>query len=123
MAIDTDDGLIDHAGRLPVVSFEADHATLSWPGLAGALRYNVYRGTLASLHDLGPDGAPADGYGSCLSGGDPNPSDLTLVDSENPDEGQAFFYVKSVVDAHGQERGLGATSAGRARSVKTPCLF
>jgi hypothetical protein len=52
---------------------------------------------------------------------DPNTADTTFVDPEAPPAGQGFFYLKSVIDAHGAERGLGATSDGRAHIVVTPC--
>jgi len=44
----------------------------------------------------------------------------TFVDTTQPDSGEGFFYVRSVIDALGDERGLGATSAGRARGLVAP---
>lgn len=110
-----------HGGNLPVVSFATDRVTLSWPLLEGVQRYYVYRGSLASLHDLGPDGAPSAGFGTCLSTLDPNTADASLVDNETPNAGEGFFYLKSVVDGSGTERGLGATSEGRPRTVLASC--
>lgn len=110
-----------HGGNLPVLDIAPDHETLSWPTLAGVSRYNVYRGTLADLRTLGPDGLPAMGFGVCVSATDPNNADTIFLDTQVPDPGTGFFYLKDVVDAHGQERGLGATSDGRAHTVLAPC--
>ena len=50
-----------------------------------------------------------------------NTADTTFLDTQVPDPGTGFFYLKDVIDAHGQERGLGATSDGRAHTVLAPC--
>ena len=110
-----------HGGNLQSVQFEPDHTTIDWPGLQGAQRYFMYRGTLASLHVTGPDGLPAAGYGVCASGGDPSTTDTTFADADTPSVGEGFFYLKSVVDASGEERGLGGTSQGQARTVLASC--
>ena len=104
-----------------MLDFAADHTTLTWPALEQVQHYNVYRGDLASLRVLGPDGLPAAGYGACMNAGDTNTADTSFVDPAQPEPGQGFFYLKSVVDSHGAERGLGATSDGRARTVLAPC--
>lgn len=110
-----------HGGDLPVLNVGTDHETFSWPTLAGVQRYNVYRGTLTDLRTLGPDGLPAQGFGVCVSTTDPNTADTSFVDTQTPSAGHGFFYLKDVIDAHGAERGLGATSDGRARTVIAPC--
>jgi len=110
-----------HGGDLPRLDFQADQVTLSWPPLQNAQRYPLYRGDLASLRVVGPDGLPVAGYGACVSGSDPDPADTMFADPELPSPGEGFFYLKAVVDAAGAERGLGATSAGQARAVLVPC--
>ena len=110
-----------HGGDLPALSVGTDHQTLSWPTLAGVSRYNVYRGTLADLRTLGPDGLPAQGFGYCVSATEPNTADTAFLDTQVPDPGTGFFYLKDVIDAHGEERGLGATSDGRPHTVLAPC--
>jgi cytochrome c peroxidase len=110
-----------HAGNLPRLDFEADHSTMHWPPLSGVTSYRMYRGDLASLHLDGPDGLPLGGYGTCVSGGDPNQTDTVFVDPDLPAPGFGFFYLKAVVDPKGAERGLGATSAGLAHTVTTHC--
>ena len=109
-----------HGGELPLLDLWAGGA-LTWPALEGAQQYHVYRGSLASLQEVGPDGLPATGYGTCISTLDPDLTDTALVDPELPPSGEGFFYLKSVVDGTGAERGLGATSAGKARVVLAPC--
>jgi hypothetical protein len=104
-----------------LLDFSADRATLVWPALDRVTRYHVYRGDLASLRTLAPDGLPAAGYGVCMDADDPNTADTVFVDPALPAAGQGFFYLKSVVDGNGAERGLGATSDGRARTVLAPC--
>ena len=110
-----------HGGSLPVLNVGSDRETFSWPTLAGVSRYNVYRGALADLRTLGPDGLPATGFGVCVSVTDPNTADTIFQDAQVPDPGKGFFYLKGVIDGHGQERGLGATSDGRAHTVVIPC--
>ena len=110
-----------HRGNLPKLSVGTDHATFTWPALTGIPRYNMYRGLLAALRTLGPDGLPAQGFGTCVSTSDPNTADTTFSDPAVPPAGQGFFYLKSVIDGDGLERGLGATSDGRAHIVLTPC--
>jgi len=102
-----------HAGALPVLDF-ANASTLQWPVLQGVQRYNVYRGTLQGLRS-------GTGYGDCASAADPNVSDTQLLDGEVPDPGDGFFYLKSVIDRTGAERGLGTDSVGVPRSVLLPC--
>jgi cytochrome c peroxidase len=110
-----------HGGALPRIDVGVDRSTLSWPALQGVQRYRVYRGTLASLRATDPDGLPSAGFGDCISADDPDPADNAFVDAQLPAPGEGYFYLKSVVDGGGAERGLGATSEGIARFVFTPC--
>jgi len=110
-----------HRGKLPSLTMGSDKRTLSWPALMGIQRYSLYRGALADLRVLGPDGLPSMGYGACISTTDPNTADTTFVDLDVPDPGEGFFYLKGVIDGHGVERGLGATSGGRAHFVIASC--
>jgi len=108
-----------HRGKLPALTLGSDKRTFSWPALTGIQRYNIYRGALADLRLLGPDGLPSMGYGVCIGTTDPNTA--TFVDPEVPNPGEGFFYLKGVTDGHGVERGLGATSDGRAHLVIASC--
>ena len=110
-----------HGGQLGTMAFDVDKSSMSWPALAGVARYNVYRGNLADLLVTGQDGLPAGGYGLCISALDADPSDTSFTDSEVPNEGEGFFYLKSVIDGNGEERGLGATSSGQPRVVAAAC--
>lgn len=110
-----------HGGAMEAISIGADRATVSWNAIADASRYRVYRGELASLANLGPDGLPAAGYGSCISDTDPDPTDTILIDGDLPAPETGYFYLRGVLDGTGVERGLGATSWGRARFVLAPC--
>ena len=90
----------------------AGTTTLSWPALAGAASYTVYRGDLASLPF---------GYGDCVSVLDPDPTDTQFVDAETPPAGNGFFYLKSLVDAEGDARPIGANSSGQERLPNGVC--
>ncbi len=109
-----------HAGALPVLSFDADKATLHWPALQGVPSYVMYRGDLADLVDGNGDGLPDAGYGVCVTGNDPNPADAVFVDAETPAPGHGFFYVKGVRDG-ATVRGLGVTSAVKPRAPAVEC--
>jgi len=98
-----------HGGALPMLDFGSS-STLQWPALQGVQRYNVYRGDLAGLRSGG-------GYGVCAG----SLSGTQLLDGEIPDPGAGFFYLKSVIDGSGTERGLGTDSAGLPRSVLLSC--
>ena len=100
--------------------FDQDRMTLHWPALQGVTSYVVYRGALSDLIDSDHDGLPDEGYGVCITGTDPDPSDTTFVDPELPGSGGGFFYLKGVVDG-GIVRGLGVTSSGLTRQVASPC--
>ena len=80
-----------HGGNLPVLNVGADHATFSWPALTGVSRYNVYRGTLADLRTLGPDGLPARASAICVSATDPNTADTVFVDTAVPRPGDGLL--------------------------------
>ena len=109
-----------HAGGLQQLSFDADKATLRWPALSGVAAYVVFRGDLADLVDNDADGLPDTGYGVCVTGSDPNPADAAYVDTEIPDAGHGYFYLKGVRDG-GTVRGLGVTSAVKPRVPAVPC--
>ena len=110
-----------HGGQISVIGFDSDKTSMSWPALEGVVRYSVYRGDLADLLVTGQDGLPADGYGICISAMDSNPGDTTFIDPEIPEVGAGFFYLKSVIDGRGDERGLGATRDGAPRGVAAFC--
>jgi hypothetical protein len=109
-----------HAGGLPQLAFDADKATLHWPSLQGVPSYVMYRGDLADLVDGNADGLPDAGYGVCVTGNDPNPTDTVFVDSDTPAAGQGFFYLKGVRDG-ATVRGLGVTSAVKPRMPAVEC--
>jgi len=102
------------------LTFTADAGTLVWPAVIGALSYNVYRGNVAALVDIGGDGLPDSGYGTCMTALDPDPTDTFFDDPDTPAADAGFFYLRSVVDAGG-EGGLGTTSAGLARVPTAAC--
>lgn len=108
------------AGNLSQLFFAADKTTIQWPSLQGVALYVMYRGDLADLVDTNADGLPDFGYGTCVTGNDPNPADTTHLDAEMPAEGKGFFYLKGVVDG-GTVRGLGVTSAVKARVPAVLC--
>ena len=60
-------------------------------------------------------------YGTCISVLDPDDTDTVFIDNAQPGSGEGFFYLRSVIDGLGDERGLGATSAGLGRQVAVPC--
>jgi len=109
-----------HAASLPQLFFDADKATMHWPPLLGIASYVMYRGDLADLVDADHDGLPDSGYGSCVTGSDPDPGDTVFVDSESPADGQGFFYLKGVRDGS-TIRGLGATGGGKLRVPADAC--
>src|SRR5262249_22069905 len=100
--------------NLEQITFDPDRATLHWPAVPGASAYVVYRGALSSLVDADHDGLPDTGYGTCVSGSDPNPSDTMFVDSLVPPPGGGFFYIRGFSEG-GLVRGLGVTSSGLPR--------
>jgi hypothetical protein len=101
-------------------TFLADHATLVWPAVIGAVSYDLYRGDTSVLVDGDDDGLPDTGYGACMTGLDDDPRDTFFVDADTPSVGEGFFYLLSAIDAQGNG-GIGATSAGLPRLPQVPC--
>jgi len=94
--------------------------TMVWDPVTDAFLYNIYRGDISGLIDTIPDGAPDGGYGSCQNTNDPDPTDTTYPDTENPLSGEGFHYLVSYRLISG-EAGLGARSDGVSRVADTPC--
>ena len=109
-----------HANALPQLTFDPDKSTMRWPALQGVPSYVMYRGDLADLVDGNLDGLPDVGYGVCMNGVDPNVADNMFVDTDVPFPGHGFFYVKGVRDGT-VVRGLGVTSAVKAREPQVAC--
>ncbi|ANM31801.1 hypothetical protein ABI59_22915 [Acidobacteria bacterium Mor1] len=84
--------------------FEADGETLSWDGVAGADRYNLYRGESAAANDLAC-------LGFRLTGS-------SFVDGLAP--GQLFTYLVTGWNADG-EGSAGSGSDGTPRLPAVPC--
>ena len=101
-------------------TFLADHATLVWPAVTGAISYDIYRGDTSVLVDGDDDGLPDSGYGACMTALDDDPRDTFFVDADTPSVGEGFFYLMSVIDALG-DGGIGTTSAGLPRLPEVPC--
>ena len=96
--------------------FAANKTSLTWDAVAGATRYNVYRGPQTNLVDANLDHLPDGGYGTCLAA----TTATTLVDAVIPSVAQkGFFYLVSYTSA-AVEKGLGTNSFGTSRTV-TPC--
>jgi hypothetical protein len=93
---------------------------LSWNAVAGATRYNLYRGVLTGLVDGNADHLPDGGYGTCQNASDPNLTDLVFVDATVPSAAQKGFHYLVGYTAGGVQKGLGVNSFGLARTV-TPC--
>jgi hypothetical protein len=90
----------------------SDKTTLTWNAIAGATRYNVYRGDLASLATI---------YGLCQNSRDANLTDLQFLEAQDPSPaGQAFNFLVSYTNG-GLEKGLGKRSNGTPRTVNSPC--
>ncbi len=110
-----------HAAAPGGLGFEADRATLRWPGDAGADGYNVYRGDISSFIDANLDGLVDGGYGVCSSALDPDTSDTVFTDTEVPTAGgDVYFYLRSVV-SEGVESDLGSASVGLSRFPEVVC--
>jgi hypothetical protein len=92
---------------------------LAWTTVAGATRYNLYRGALSNLVDVNLDHLPDGGYGTCQNARDPNLTDLLFVDADVPAASQGYFYLVGYT-AGGVQKGLGVNSFGLPRTV-TPC--
>jgi hypothetical protein len=94
--------------------------SMVWDPVTDAFLYNIYRGDFSGLIDAILDGAPDGGYGSCQNANDPNPTDTTYLDAENPLPGEGFHYLVSYMLISG-EAGLGTRSDGASRVAQTPC--
>jgi len=106
------------AGDLETTCRFANRTTLTWDAVAGATRYNVYRGPQSNLIDTAPpDHLPDLGYGTCLA----FPTVTTLVDPVIASVSEkGFFYLVSY-KLGGVEKGLGTNSFGTVRTVASPC--
>jgi hypothetical protein len=93
---------------------------LAWNTVAGATRYNLYRGVLTGLVDGNADHLPDGGHGTCQNSRDPVLTDLVFVDTDVPTTVQKGFHYLVGYTAGGVQKGLGVNSFGLARTV-TPC--
>ena len=90
----------------------SNKTTLTWNSIAGATRYNIYRGDPATL---------ATTYGTCQNSRDPNLTDTQFVETQLPSPaGKGFTFLVSYTSA-GVEKGLGKRSNGTPRTVSPPC--
>ncbi len=109
------------AGEIETTCRFTNKTSLTWDVVAGATRYNVYRGPQTNLVDVNADHLPDGGYGTCQNTRDPILTDTTFLDTDVPTAGQkGFFYLVSYT-LGGVEKGLGANSFGTPRTVATPC--
>jgi hypothetical protein len=95
-----------------------DRTTLAWDPIAGAIKYNTYRGLTSDLTDLDDDGLADGGYGACQP--DANPIDTQFVDTSKPAAGRSFYYLVAYVKTFFEE-GLGNSSSELPRFPTTPC--
>ena len=100
--------------------FEEDTVTLGWPLVDRAESYDVYRGNLSELADEAGDGAADDGYGTCHTDLDDDPTGNSYVDEEVPGEGRGFFYLRTGV-GNLLAVDLGASSSGVLREPAEAC--
>jgi hypothetical protein len=98
-----------------------DHNTLAWTAIAGATRYNTYRGDLSGFVDLNADHFPDGGYGTCQNSRDAILTDLQFVDTDVPTSLQIGFEYLVSDTTGGVEKGLGTNSFGGSRTVAAPC--
>jgi len=92
---------------------QGSRTTLVWDAIAGATRYNIYRGNLTTI---------ATSYGTCQNARDPILTDTQFVDTDVPNATQkGFHYLVSYYTSGGMEKGLGADSDGEPRTVSAPC--
>ncbi len=116
LTIDCGAGVLETTCR-----FAANKTSLTWDVIAGATRYNVYRGLQTNLLDANLDHLPDGGYGTCQNSRDANLTDTVFVDTDIPSVAQkGFFYLVSYT-LGGVEKGLGANSFATARTVAIPC--
>lgn len=95
--------------------------TLAWDAVAGADRYNVYRGDVSGLVDANLDHLPDGGYGTCQNSRDPDLTDTSFIDADVPSAAQKGFDYLVSYTIGGVEQGLGSNSFGDPRTVATPC--
>ena len=117
--LDVDCG--DSGGPLETTCRFSNKTTLTWDAIAGATRYNVYRGNMSGLADANQDHLPDGGYGTCQNSRDANLTDTTFVDADVPTLGQVGFHYLVSYTLGGVEQGLGETSDGVPRTVAVPC--
>ena len=117
--VDVDCG--DSGGPLETTCRFTNKTTLTWDAIAGATRYNVYRGVMTGLADVNQDHLPDGGYGTCQNSRDANLTDTTFVDADVPTVGQVGFHYLVSYTLGGVEQGLGETSDGTPRTVAAPC--
>jgi hypothetical protein len=101
--------------------FAADRQSLTWDAMAGATRYNVYRGPLTNLIDANADHIPDGGYGTCQNSRDGNLTDTTFLDTDIPTLAQKGFFYLVDYKSGSVELGVGANSFGTARTESSPC--
>jgi hypothetical protein len=87
-------------------------ATMAWKAVSGAGSYHPYSGRLSTLRLRGVD--------ACRDADDPNGSDLTFADAQNPPVGDGFAYLVTAVVA-GAEQSPGFDSRGIERTLPLPC--
>jgi hypothetical protein len=91
----------------------SNRTTMSWPSVAQAIRYHVYR---LALTDLGYDD-----FGTCFDASDPDLTNTVLVDAATPAPGSARVYLVTFENASGDESSLGFATCAE-RSNFTPCV-
>lgn len=87
----------------------SDLTTLQWSPERSAQRYEVYRGTTASLPGT---------YGTCFAN---NLSLVSSTDSSIPSTGQGFFYLVTARNRLGEEGPKGFASNGTEEANTLPC--
>jgi hypothetical protein len=115
-------GALWNVHPLPPLPAEPALARFSWTPDPRAVRWNIYRTSLAALADLDGNGLPDLGYGECAD--DPDPMDTYFEDPTMPPPGGGFMYAGTeTLATFGaiQEAGLGRTRSGLERPNVTPC--
>ena len=125
--VDSCDALTGSCTNTPVVLAEVrgllstTHTTLTWSGLATALAYNTYRGTIppGGFGNRPPTGSLYDQ--ACFEFGDSN-QDGPLVSNDPalPPPGTGFYYLVSDVASCG-EGSIGGDSNGTPIPNSSPC--
>jgi hypothetical protein len=92
-----------------------DETTVTWTPEPHAAEYRVVRGSLDEIRDRF--------YGACESADDPDPSDTSFVDDENPAAGELSGYLVVGVAPSGDQGWGGTDSEGRQRDLRAKdCL-